>query len=276
MLKTVLIFITTVTLVLTGCSSNKKSRYAIKTDRAPLNPKSLHLVEDAIPKKVPKSKYGNPKSYTVLGKKYHVMPSSLGYRERGGASWYGEKFHGHNTSNGEVYDMYKMTAAHKTLPIPTYVSVKNLKNGKSVIVKINDRGPFHDGRIIDLSYAAAHKLDIYKHGTANVEVTAIEPEKWYAQNNSIINDTSQPKHEITGNAVMYLQAGAYKEFDRAENIAKLIRKAGDYQVRIKPEAQKNNILYKVHVGPFSNTEDLTPYRQQIAQIAEHTPFLVYP
>ena len=128
---------------------------------------------EVTPRPEARSRYGNGPVYEVLGKRYTVMPSSSGYQERGVASWYGKKFHGNLTSNREPYDMYAMTAAHKTLPLPTYVRVRNLRNDKSIIVRVNDRGPFVHNRIIDLSYAAAMKLDMIKDGTSLVEVTAI-------------------------------------------------------------------------------------------------------
>lgn len=132
-------------------------------------------IPDAVPKVEPKSKYGNPESYVVFGKRYHTKSSSHGYLARGVASWYGPNFHGRKTSSGERYDMYAMTAAHKTLPLPTYARVTNVKNGRSAVVKINDRGPFHGNRIIDLSYSAARKLGVVAKGTAMVEVKAIDP-----------------------------------------------------------------------------------------------------
>jgi rare lipoprotein A len=130
---------------------------------------------DPVPHYEPPSPYGNPDSYVVDGKTYHVLASSKGYVARGIASWYGTKFHGQRTSSGETYDMYAMTAAHRTLPLPTYARVTNLRNGRSVIVRINDRGPFHSNRIIDLSYAAASKLGIVEEGTGLVQVEAIDP-----------------------------------------------------------------------------------------------------
>ena len=136
-----------------------------------------------VPHYEPPSPYGNPDSYVVDGKRYHVLASSKGYVARGIASWYGTKFHGQRTSNGETYDMYAMTAAHRTLPLPTYARVTNLRNGRSVIVRINDRGPFHSNRIIDLSYAAASKLGIVEEGTGLVQVEAIDPRA--------------PKHPVT-------------------------------------------------------------------------------
>ena len=129
---------------------------------------------EVIPKLEKYSKYGNPKSYKVFGKKYKTLRTHVGYAEEGIASWYGKKFHGRLTSSREVYNMYKLTAAHKTLPIPCYAKVTNLINNKSIVVRINDRGPFKKGRIIDLSYAAAKKLDIVSKGTAKVYVEAIE------------------------------------------------------------------------------------------------------
>src|SRR5262245_6035155 len=145
------------------------------TAHPPKIPGDLNSIPDAVPKYEPRSKRGNPPFYTVLGKRYAVMDSADGYLERGVASWYGPTFHGESTSMGERYDMYSMTAAHKTLPLPAYARVTNLANGKSVVVRINDRGPFAKNRIIDLSYTAAAKLDMIKEGTALVEVRALQP-----------------------------------------------------------------------------------------------------
>ncbi|MBS1202167.1 MAG: rare lipoprotein, partial [Chromatiaceae bacterium] len=132
-------------------------------------------IADAVPRVEPRAKYGNMASYVVRGKRYHTKESSAGHVERGLASWYGKQFHGRKTSSGERYDMYAMTAAHKTLPLPTYARVTNLENGRSAVVKVNDRGPFHGPRVIDLSYSAAQKLGVVQKGTAMVEVRAIDP-----------------------------------------------------------------------------------------------------
>ncbi len=150
------------------------------TDSAPadgggLTDADLAGIPDAVPTEEPLSPYGNPPEYEVSGRTYHVMTTSEGYEAEGLASWYGSKFQGRRTSSGEPYDMYGMTAAHRTLPLPTYVEVTNLDNDRSVIVRVNDRGPFHDGRIIDLSYVAARKLGIVGVGTARVRVRALEP-----------------------------------------------------------------------------------------------------
>ena len=136
-------------------------------------PEGIALTPDAVPQEEPRSRSGNSPEYQVFGKTYRTMKQAGSFKERGHASWYGKKFHGRKTANGELYDMFKMTAAHKTLPLPSYVRVTNLANGKSTIVRVNDRGPFHKGRIIDLSYAAAAKLDIINHGAVEVEIEAV-------------------------------------------------------------------------------------------------------
>ncbi|HWY24705.1 MAG TPA: septal ring lytic transglycosylase RlpA family protein [Nevskia sp.] len=138
-------------------------------------PANVAQIPDAVPVPEPKSNSGNPDSYEVYGDHYVILKDARGYRERGYASWYGKKFQGKRTSSGEPYDMFKMTAAHKTLPIPCYAKVTSIENGRSVIVRINDRGPFHEGRIIDLSYTAAVKLGSLGKGSIAVEVEAIDP-----------------------------------------------------------------------------------------------------
>ena len=160
------IVLTIAVAAIAGCGG-----YKIKGD-GPGSGRIPDLPGDAVPRQEPRSKYGNGPRYEVFNKTYTVMRSSEGYQERGVASWYGKKFHGNLTSNREVYDMYEMTAAHKTLPLPTYVQVRNLRNNQTVVVRVNDRGPFVDNRIIDLSYAAALKLDLIRDGTGLVEVTA--------------------------------------------------------------------------------------------------------
>jgi len=160
-------------LLLTGCGGFGRS-----SDGAPSRQLDPNRIEDAIPRRDPITSAGNKNPYTVLGKTYRILPSSKGYKARGVASWYGTKFHGESTANGERYDLYGMTAAHCTLPIPTYVLVTNLENGKQCVVRVNDRGPFAEGRIIDLSYAAATKLGYAHKGTALVEVSAIDVDNW--------------------------------------------------------------------------------------------------
>jgi len=156
--------------LLSGCAS--QGHRGAATDEIPPD---IARIPDAVPKVEPLAKSGNPDSYEVRGKRYIVRHNSQGYVERGVASWYGGSFHGRKTSSGEIYDMRSMSAAHKTLPLPTYARVTNMENGRSVVVRINDRGPFHGPRLIDLSYVAAAKLGVVKHGTAEVEIRAIDP-----------------------------------------------------------------------------------------------------
>ncbi|MEH6444681.1 MAG: septal ring lytic transglycosylase RlpA family protein [Oceanospirillaceae bacterium] len=193
-----LISLLVMALLVVGCANKvlvtkdkptNHGRYKVTKDYGPDAVVDVSHVKNAVPKEEPLSRGGNRKSYEVLGKRYSVMDSASGFKERGGASWYGKKFHGYLTANGEKYDMYGMTAAHKSLPIPTYVKVTNLANNKHIIVRVNDRGPFHKGRVIDLSYAAAAKLDMLNSGTAQVEVEAINAKVW----NSIANKSAQPK-----------------------------------------------------------------------------------
>ncbi|TCT22200.1 septal ring lytic transglycosylase RlpA family protein [Thiobaca trueperi] len=158
------------TLFLIGCAS--------RGDRSDDEiPPHIARIPDAVPKVEPLSRSGNPESYVVLGKRYYTQRDRRGYVERGLASWYGQPFHGRPTSSGETYDMHAMSAAHKTLPLPTYARVTNLENGRSIVIRINDRGPFKDERIIDLSHTAAVKLGVVRTGTARVEVRAIEPSR---------------------------------------------------------------------------------------------------
>jgi len=162
---------------LAGCFSAPRRTEPAPSSPAPpvlSVPPAAASVPDAIPRMEPRARYGNPPFYDVFGKRYYVLSSSVGYWERGVASWYGPGFHKERTSIGEPYDMYGMTAAHKTLPLPTYVRVTNLQNGRSIVVRVNDRGPFVGNRIIDLSYTAAAKLDMLRNGTAMVDVRAID------------------------------------------------------------------------------------------------------
>lgn len=192
-----------------------------------------------VPISEPLSRYGNPDAYHVDGHTYEVMTSSSGYRTRGLASWYGTKFHKMRTSSGEKYDMYALTAAHKTLPIPCYVKVKNLDNGRTAIVKVNDRGPFHDGRVIDLSYAAAAQLGLFPKGTAHVEIEALTTTRAKG---------ARPAH-------YYLQAGAFNSSQLAELLRVKLSKLTPSPVFIEQYQHR----FIVRVGPFGNrrmTDDL--------------------
>lgn len=197
-------------------------------------------IENAVPRDDPPSRYGNPDSYTVLGRTYHVMDSASGYVQRGIASWYGNKFHGRRTSSGEPYDMYAMTAAHKTLPLPTYVRVTNLDNGRTAIVRVNDRGPFKDNRLIDLSYAAAVKLGIVANGTGLVEVAAIDP----AHPEAV---PAGPAGAGTVREEIWIQLGAFGESRNAYRMLGSLAQAGFDKARVV----EGDGLFRVRIGPLA-------------------------
>ena len=217
-------------------------------DSAPKSKIDVTTIPNAVPKSEPKSRYGNPSSYVVFDKRYYVMDSSKGYVEKGIASWYGTKFHGRRTSSGETYDMYAMTAAHKTLPLPTYVRVTNLNNKKFVILKVNDRGPFHENRIIDLSYTAAIKLDIIKNGTGLVEVRAIEPG---TSMNNIQSDNNKTFSESTA---FYIQVGTFSKLENAEILKQKLNSFGNNLIKISSVIVSGNTLFRVRIGPFNDTK----------------------
>jgi rare lipoprotein A len=201
-------------------------------DGAPSGPLPSFF-QKIFPMHAPLSRYGNPGAYKVKGHTYEVMTSSRGYHARGLASWYGTKFHKKRTSSGEGYNMYALTAAHKTLPIPTYVRVKNLSNGREAIVKVNDRGPFHTGRIIDLSYAAAAKLGITSTGTAPVEIEAL---------------TSTAPGKAAKPARYYLQTGAFNSMQLAQAQRRKLAKLSRSRVFVERYQKR----YIVRVGPLAD------------------------
>jgi rare lipoprotein A len=233
----------------------------LQSDDAPLNPRDVSKVADAVPQNEPLSRYGNPESYVVYGKRYHTLASSKGYRERGIASWYGTKFHGKRTSSGEPYDLYAMTAAHKTLPLPTYVEVTNLKNGRTVIVRVNDRGPFHDDRLIDLSYAAAVKLDILPYGTGQVEIRAIDPDE--SESRTIASLTETAPAATPENTVLYLQVGAFSNHHNAQRMQKDLQSQNIGDVRIVEATTDAGSFYKVQVGPLTSHREANRVTQEL-------------
>lgn len=226
------------------------------------------LVADAVPKDEPRSRFGNPSSYVVFGKTYHVMSDARArhFKQEGLASWYGTKFHGRRTSSGEPYDMYKMTAAHKELPLPSYVRVENLDNGRSIIVRVNDRGPFHAGRIIDLSYAAALKLDVVSTGTAPVRIEVLDAGSSNAPYSSDPppNQVPPPSSPATGapraagtptsDAVSpseenwYVQLAAFSSEDNAMAFKIRLETSGLRPVQIAPDKAAG--IFRVRLGPY--------------------------
>jgi rare lipoprotein A len=215
--------------------------------RAPLRPPAPPAGE-GVPRDEPRAKHGNPPFYEVDGRRYVVLPSAVGYVERGTASWYGPDFHGGRTSTGETYDMDAMTGAHPTLPLPTWVRVTNLDNGRSVVVRLNDRGPFARGRIIDLSRAAAEQLDMIRAGTARVEVVSLAGA---APRAGAPHDAAARPAAATpppANAY-YAQAGAFGSRENAEALAARLRAAGIPGVTVTEVFADGRALFRVHAGP---------------------------
>ena len=208
-------------------------------------------VTDAVPRAEPLARYGNQSPYEVFGKKYSVMQSNKGYHEQGVASWYGSKFHGRRTSSGEPYDMHLATAAHKSLPLPTYAEVTNLDNGRKVIVKINDRGPFKNGRLIDMSYGAALRLDMIATGTARVDVRVIDVDSG-------------------DNGETWLQAGAYGRREGAEQLAGQLESADVSPVSI----HKTGNFFRVWLGPYLSSVELESVIARVIELGFERPHRV--
>ncbi len=292
---------------LAGCStvtsvSNNRSApktaesglFAKKPQDGPGNEQLAEKSTEPVPRALPKSRYGNPKFYEVGGKTYTTMESAAGYRERGKASWYGRKFHGRLTSSREIYDMYQLTAAHRSLPIPTFVEVTHLDSGKSIVVKVNDRGPFHQDRIIDLSYAAAVKLDMIKTGTAPVEVKTIDPANLpvsVPENTSVMEDKQYGGPDPQAHAApavttavsivaeppraaskaqegkvdgVIVQLGAYSQLANARSMHKTVKSLiPAAQVRIFSSAARN--LYHVQLGPLYSSALLADVIEDLKQ-----------
>ena len=264
-----------VSAALSACGGGKLTR-----DGAPSGSVRIpDLPDDAVPRPEPRSKYGNGPVYEVLGKRYSVMPSSTGYQERGVASWYGTKFHGNLTSSREPYDMYSMTAAHKTLPLPTYVRVRNLSNNKSVVVRVNDRGPFVHNRIIDLSYAAALKLDMIRDGTSLVEITAIdfgEPGRDRPVRRSqpavpAPMPATEPEPAVSR---LYAQVGAFGDRGNAERRLQTLVDAGIRGGFIHEESAASGMLYRVRIGPVVDVLQYDLLVEELESIGIADPYLV--
>ncbi|MFC5739933.1 septal ring lytic transglycosylase RlpA family protein [Dyella tabacisoli] len=261
-------------------SRSQSSRYRDNSDSVPGGPPpDLSKLVEPTPKVEPRALYGNKSPYSVLGQSYRVLPNANGYVERGIASFYGNKFHGYKTSSLEDYDMYQFSAAHKTLPLPSYARVTNLENGKSVTVRINDRGPFHENRLIDLSYAAAVKIGIWPKGTGLVEVRAITP-------GQLLQDPVPPTAPLPsplppplpaaaasvaavpgpGISVapgIYLQVGAFTDNANAERVAQQLRDAKFAPVQVVDAQINGRSVRRVRVGPLSDVDRADQVTTQI-------------
>ncbi len=208
--------------------------------------------QDLVARKTTPSERGNPSSYVVFGRRYHVLDSSEGFRQRGVASWYGIKFHGRPTSSGEIYNMHAMTAAHKTLPIPVYVHVKNLDNGRSTVVRVNDRGPFIEGRIIDLSYAAAKKLGVKGPGTANVEISTLRTGE--SKPTSVARSIPLTD-EADSSVPLFIQMGSFSNPVNANNLVQNLINANESTARVSRLQTDQGLYYRVRVGPLFDIDE---------------------
>ncbi|QJR82461.1 septal ring lytic transglycosylase RlpA family protein [Alteromonas pelagimontana] len=244
---------------LVGCQSS--SRYSQQQDSAPTFAYAEPSIEDATPQYEPYREYSS-RPYEVLGKRYYPLQTGKGFEQTGYASWYGQKFHGHLTSNGETYNMFAMSAAHTTLPLPSYVRVTNLENDKQVIVRVNDRGPFHSDRIIDLSYAAAIKLGYQAQGTARVKLEVIhfdennnvtvgnQPTVSYAQYAGLETppeETLKPASTVDSDGV-YIQVAALSDIEKAKSVSSLL--SALYQVPTEIPFIDN--IYRLRLGPLTD------------------------
>jgi rare lipoprotein A len=268
--------------VLSACGTLSRSGGYYQDDGPDARPPADVLaIPDAVPKSEPKSAKGN-NSYSVEGKTFYPLTDASGYHERGVASWYGKKFHGKRTSSGEPYDMYAMTAAHKTLPLPCYVRVRNLENGRAIVARVNDRGPFLHNRLIDLSYAGAARLGILGTGTGMVEVEVISPDESDVQ----VATTKESTVEIFPYAAgrepakppasataprLYLQAGAFGQMDNAVNLRNRLEHEATQPVFIQSAlvsnatAQEPARIYRVRIGPLASVEEGDRLTQKLAQ-----------
>jgi rare lipoprotein A len=291
-------------VVLTACVSHTPSqtsrttqpvanagRYEMDVDSPLLEPFDLGIVRPVIPRREVRTIAGNKRPYTVNGQTYRVLPDEAGYSVTGTASWYGRKFHGHLTSNGEVYDMFQLSAAHTTLPIPSYIRVTNLDNGKNIIARVNDRGPFHSGRVVDLSYAGAVMLGYAGKGTARVKVEAVLPDDVSHSAPSpaapVIIASNSPervaeeKREIETNEIEtnkgseFLQVAAFSSLDAARNLVTRLSKFIALPVLIQSDAGQNgNVLHKVRIGPLSDGLAIEEIIQGVESAGLGTPFKV--
>lgn len=272
-----ILFLTLSAFALSGCSlarrkpDNVRSRTATEIpsgSAVPSVPPDVLSIPDAVPRVEPRGTRGNPPFYEVMGKRYHVMASSEGWVERGIASWYGPGFHAATTSLGEPYDMYAMTAAHKTLPIPAYAEVTNLRNGRKVVVRINDRGPFVGDRIIDLSYTAAAKLDFLREGTAPVEIRVITPGRdapGTAEPPVLPAAAPAPPPPVrvvnaaatsaSTASVMFIQAGVFADHENARRRVESLLAAGIELASLDEIVRADRALHRVRIGPFASVEE---------------------
>lgn len=261
-MRTARVLLLVALLALPGCSLLRRAPETPSPGAGvPAPPRDLAAIPDAVPRDEPRSRYGNPETYEVFGKRYKVMKSAKGHVERGLASWYGPGFHSERTSSGEPYDMYAMTAAHKSLPIPCFVRVTNLENGRSVVVRVNDRGPFVGDRIIDLSYTAAWKLDMLRAGTAKVEIRVLEPGRG-APPPVIAAATpaapvAAPIATPAPSGGRLLQVGAFGSRANADALVTRLQASGIGGASVSEASVGGRTVFRVRVGPVADAAQAT-------------------
>jgi rare lipoprotein A len=254
----------------------QSERYRDRVDGGPDKSIDLASIPEPVPRAEPRSRYGNRSPYSVLGRSYRVLATAEGYRERGIASWYGNKFHGYMTSSLEPYDMYKYSAAHKSLPLPSYVRVTNLDNRKSVVVRVNDRGPFHDDRIIDLSYAAAVKIGVWPKGTARVDVQALMPGDAVRGDTVATRAPSPPSADSTvapARGQLYLQIGSYAEHDNAQRAVQTLQRARLGTVDVIATEVGGKPVQRVRLGPLRDSGQADEIAAAVRRLGLGTPRL---
>jgi len=286
-------------IALAGCSLTRRQPEKPRTtipsgSNVPAPPPDVLSTPDAVPRAEPRGARGNPPSYEVFGKRYYVMASSDGWVERGTASWYGPGFHAQATSLGEPYDMYAMTAAHKTLPIPCYAEITNLRNGRKVVVRINDRGPFVGDRIVDLSYTAAAKLDMLMAGTAPVELRVLTPGGSAAGSAlppvmpasppppvfptapsmpppaaPTVTVVNAPAAHIPGVSPMFIQAGVFADHENARRRVEQLLAAGIELASLDEMPRNDRTLHRVRVGPFASVEEFDLNMKRLRELGIH-------
>lgn len=261
-------FVTALVLMalLSGCAwhSDPERAFARQQDSTPLRPPRAEEMRDASPRPEPILPRGNKTPYQVAGVEYHLLEDYRGFKQRGTASWYGNKFHGRYTSNGEIYDVYAMTAAHKTLPIPVYVRVTNLDNGRQAVVRVNDRGPFRQDRIIDLSYSAAVKLGFAESGTAAVEIEVIDTD----------NSPQLSRAQRALAPDYYLQVAAFQQLDSAQRLEARLTEAMAVPVQIASSKERGPVIHRVRLGPFRDFPSVQQARKTLALVWTGTPQLL--
>jgi rare lipoprotein A len=253
--------------LLAACAGNRP-QHAGGYEPAVAAPPREHRAEPPVGRTEPRSRRGNPPFYDVMGKRYHVLPTSAGYVARGVASWYGRDFHGLSTSSGETYNMNAMTAAHTTLPLPTWVEVTNLTNGKQVVVKVNDRGPFVANRLIDLSFAAATALDMVRDGTARVEVRVVGAPLEAVRQDLAVAATEQSLGVLPAAASapaekMFVQVGAFSERGNAERLAERLRASGFANPTLVSALDQRRTLHRVRLGPIRDSVEFDQLRARL-------------